>query len=379
MVYVVVFTVILSKGYQAHDSLVATTMLKVKGSAHLGDDSTGDLVVYDEYDLVVPPLQPDSLFIATSFLTTPNQTRGICPGNLPMPNPDDGSGEICNCTKYQGDVAQCCEYGQHTENGMKLGYCYAGSLYCALAAWCPLESQTTTPPVLPQVRNWTVFDRVDLRYPNFDLTKSNTGSVLISGLNLFSVDQIIRYAGWHYENVSAKGMIVLSTFQYNCDLDKGIDKCDPDISWIRVDPTAPTAISKGFNYRYTIQYRDPETGTLYRDLWKVYGINIVYQIYGVGGKFDVMVLTITLGSGLALVGIATVICDIIMQYFLPNKESYIHEKYQKVAARFDQQQDSAGEYLVAAESKNMDSLIQNDYQTTTNGIGIEEQREGHRT
>jgi len=56
-----------------------------------------------------------------------------------------------------------------------------------------------------------------------------------------------------------------------------------------------------------------------------------------------------LGSGLALVGIATVICDIIMQYLLPNKESYVHEKYQKVA-RFDNPNDTAGEYLIAGQS-----------------------------
>jgi len=328
--YVIIYTVIVAKGYQEYDILVGSTMLKVKGSAHTGP--LANPVVYDEYDLVQPPLQPNALFITTSFQNTQSQTRGTCEGNLPDGN--DGTwatGEVCNCSFFKGDVTLCCYNVQQTENGMKTGVCGPNG-YCLLDAWCPLENQTYTPPStdLLDVQNWTIFSRVDIRFPNFGISKSNTKNVLIPNQNLFAIGDICIAAGTTFAAVKARGAIILGSFVYNCDLNKNVDDCNPAITWIRIDPTEPDALSKGFNYRYTTMFRDPTTQIAYRDLWKAYGVSIVYQVYGKGGKFSIVSLTMTLGSGLALLGVATAICDIIMQYILPNHESYYQEKYQEV-------------------------------------------------
>jgi len=215
---------------------------------------------------------------------------------------------------------------------MKTGVCGPNG-YCILDAWCPLENQSYVPPStdLLDVMNWTIFSRVDIRFPNFGLSRSNTKNALIPGNNLFSVDDIVTAAGTTFQAIKARGAIVVGTFVFNCDLNKGIGNCNPEISWIRIDPTASDAISKGFNYRYITAFRDPVTGIAYRDLWKVYGVSIVYQVYGQGGRFNFVSLTVTLGSGIAFLGIATLICDIIMQYFLPEKVSYQNEKYQMVS------------------------------------------------
>jgi len=215
---------------------------------------------------------------------------------------------------------------------MKTGNCGTDGIHCEMEAWCPLENQTYTPPAadLSDVRNWTIFSRVDIRFPNFDVTKSNTGNQLINGTNLFAVQDIVGSAGASFDAVKARGAIFVGTFVYNCDLNEGVDQCNPVISWLRIDPTAPDALSKGFNYRYSTMFRDPASQLSYRDLWKVYGVSIVYQVYGKAGRFNFVNLTVTLGAGLALVGMATVICDLIMQYLLPNKDDYVNEKYQTV-------------------------------------------------
>jgi hypothetical protein len=59
-IYVIGYTIIIDKGYQFQEPLVANTMIKMKGSAH-----TKDFRVLDSYDLVIPPILPDAVFVGS--------------------------------------------------------------------------------------------------------------------------------------------------------------------------------------------------------------------------------------------------------------------------------------------------------------------------
>lgn len=68
---------------------------------------------------------------------------------------------------------------------------------------------------------------------------------------------------------------------YDCNLDQDISKCIPKMSVFRVDDPE-SKISSGFNYRFTRWYNDGSTKT--RDLIKVYGVRMMFNVYGVGRK-----------------------------------------------------------------------------------------------
>ena len=93
--YVVGYTVIYSKGYQATGDVSGTTVVKIKGSGAIGNDTVG-LQPLDAMDLVVPSTEADAFFVTTAINTTPNQTQTTCDGDddSPMCTADDAS----NCT-----------------------------------------------------------------------------------------------------------------------------------------------------------------------------------------------------------------------------------------------------------------------------------------
>jgi hypothetical protein len=140
LVYVIVFSIVKSKGYQEYDTLSGGISVKMKGAA-LGADG----LVYDSNDLgtclssltllrfitvhdmviiiiiVRPATESNAFFATTSFIHTANQTRGNCTGN-------DASTESCPCTA-----------GKYTNNGVQTGQCDSGFKFCIVQAWCPTE------------------------------------------------------------------------------------------------------------------------------------------------------------------------------------------------------------------------------------------------
>ena len=113
--------------------------------------------------------------------------------------------------------------------------------------------------------------------------------------------------------IKNNGTIILFEMYFDCDLDAGeLQDCKPEFRFQRLD--TDKSWSKGYNYRYVDKYYvpNPKLAGSYvhmRDLVKVFGIRFVFKASGIGRKFDFQVLTVSLGSGLGLLGIATIISD----------------------------------------------------------------------
>ncbi|VDP15862.1 unnamed protein product [Schistosoma margrebowiei] len=74
-----------------------------------------------------------------------------------------------------------------------------------------------------------------------------------------------------------------------------------------------------------------ENGTNYRDLIKAYGIRFVIHVSGEAGKFHLLPLTMNIGSGLALLGLAPTVCDIIALNLLRSRDIYQRAKFETIA------------------------------------------------
>uniref|UniRef100_A0A4X2K1G2 ATP receptor n=1 Tax=Vombatus ursinus TaxID=29139 RepID=A0A4X2K1G2_VOMUR len=86
--------------------------------------------------------------------------------------------------------------------------------------------------------------------------------------------------------------------------------------------------------RFAKYYKDAN-GTEVRTLIKAYGIRFDVIIFGKAGKFNIIPTMINIGSGLALLGVATVLCDIIVLYLM-KKRFYYREKKYKYVEDYDQ-------------------------------------------
>ena len=164
-----------------------------------------------------------------------------------------------------------------------------------------------------------------------------------------------------YDDVAATGADVQMNIYFDCDLDRGIEACAPKVPFevIRVD-TANSSLSRGYNVRWLSaaksawtpsagMTRDPGGET--RALVKAAGPRIRVQITGQGRRFDLGRMTTTLGAGLALVGLATAVVDVLLLYVLPLRQTYAALKYTVYGSDEEDRDRSEIEPLVSDEDE----------------------------
>ena len=351
--YVVGFTLVAKKGYQATVPAVGSIALKVKGIASRpsppGSNAPPEL--WDASDLTV--YDATSVFVATNIMRT-EQARGVCPGTH--------EDEACALPsgRHEGEASTECREGAVSRSGAQTGRCVPALFSlgdeemtrgaCEVRGWCPGEPDADALAPLENVGNFTVFLRTDVRFPGmrdkfgrtFDVTNAN-GTEPTRGWNLFTLDEILTMGGVRYEDVKATGADLQMNIYYDCDLDNALEACTPRMPFevMRID-TADSSLSHGYNARWlsAVKGDGPKAskGTKFdenadtRALVKASGPRIRVSITGVGRRFDLEQLTTVVGAGVALMGVATAVVDVLLLYVLPKRAKYFGLKYQTYGA-----------------------------------------------
>ena len=318
-IYVVIYVIIIEKGYNGSSPIEGYTYTKLKGSS-LQNDTYGNILVWDATDIVNPPMESDAIFVTTNSLVTYNQSRGLYPDTAtPCP----------------------CEKGVTLEHGVETGTCTNvtdSESYCQIYGWGPVEDDITaaSTTVLNSVQNFTMFVRCSVVFSRYKIRDDNLlGGNLTMGYNEFYVSDFIKNAGSTWDDVATTGAIIATTISWNCEFNPWSPDCEPQFKFFRLDQS--NSFSPGFNYRYGHYYylpnqNDTTQATQYRDLFKVYGVRIVFLLAGQGHKFSIIPLMLNLASGLALLTIATIISDVLTLYILPNSKRYRSAKIKAVEA-----------------------------------------------
>lgn len=307
-------------------AMIGSTMMKTKGNAYFLNSTTGQKEIWDAIDVVIPPMEKGASFITTNFLATPQQQRGVC-------NSND------KCTSH----ADCVGPSPNVDSGgIRTGNCTDG--HCQVIAWCPVEADLSgryTKNYLTGVENFTTFIRVSITFPAYNIV-TDSGSTLVEGKNLFTTTELLQKAGIKFSDVQQLGALVGISYDYDCNLDVNIKKCQPLVTYARIDDPN-SKFSTGFNYRYADHYRLPATTAggaqefvEHRDLYKVYGVRFVVLVSGAGRGFDIKPLATNLGSGLAMLSVAAVIADLLLVYVLPKKEIYKKVKVKEMDKFIDE-------------------------------------------
>ncbi|KAH9525651.1 P2X purinoceptor 4, partial [Bulinus truncatus] len=79
--------------------------------------------------------------------------------------------------------------------------------------------------------------------------------------------------------------------------------------------------------------KENDTFQQYRNLYKATGIIFVVTIQGKAGKFNAIPLILNFSSGLALLTICTVFCDVLVLYLLKARNYYREYKYLQVEGK----------------------------------------------
>jgi len=326
LAYVVGYTVIAQKGYQIADEVAGTTGVKIKGSASIGNDTDftdiTTLIPLDAMDLVRPPMEENAFFLTTAMTVTPNQTRGICDGNI---------NEAPECTPQ--DTSACTEelYSWDSQ-GLYTGECGSNNR-CQVYTWCPPEDDTQF-DLINNVGEFTVFVKIDVAFDRWNITLSNTNDINgdghpVFGYNMFKINDLLSAATeglvTDINSIAEEGAIIMVSSLWYCDLDYSEEFCEPRYEFNRIDGV-PNTITTGFNYR-TVSY---DMTKQHRLLEKLHGLRVVFIVEGQGKKFNLVALSTTFGAGLAYLGIATLITDVILERFLKRSDQYVKVKHREV-------------------------------------------------
>lgn len=68
----------------------------------------------------------------------------------------------------------------------------------------------------------------------------------------------------------------------------------------------------------------------FRTLTKAFGLRFIISVSGQAGRFDVITLSLNIGSLIGILGLATFICDIVALYVHRQSDVYRQQKFQDV-------------------------------------------------
>ncbi|NWI54774.1 P2RX4 protein, partial [Calyptomena viridis] len=321
------------KGYQETDSVVSSVTTKVKGVT-LTNTSTLGTRIWDVAYYVIPPQGENTVFVMTNVILTLNQSQGCCPEF-----PDDKT----ECTVKSSCVPG---YVSTQSNGIQTGECVPYNSHiktCEVFAWCPVEddSHVPKPAFLREAENFTLLVKNDIWYHKFNLSNGTTPyqSFLFSS-TLFSASSWLSQPGGR---VSLILLICSHPFSLSfacgppcaekplCAGPSHAAAPSPALSRLP-GPLQPPAHLSPLTYLFSrfAKYYNNSDDTESWMLVKAYGIYFHIIVFGKAGKFDVIPTMINIGSGLALFGVATVLCDIVVLYCMKKRYYYREKKYKYV-------------------------------------------------
>lgn len=356
IVYVAIVSIYLNKTYQAYDTALSSVATKIKGiGATCNDPNQTDLFscaqteiqTWDTADFTVPVLENNAFFLITNRYDAPLQVQGSCN--------EDPQSKIIACSNGCNNYLL-----NQTRNGVINGECNTTNNNCLVTAWCPVELQSEedlasnltmfyykrlsqTPTFTIYVKNRILFPVFNYEFTNnpggafacvFDPTNPSTSNCII-----FTVNYMAQQAGMSASDIQAmiaQGALLACQISWNCDLDQSTTSCTPTYKFIRLDP--PT--DPGFNFRtvsYAQEMANDSSSTVYRSVSKVFGLRMVFIVDGIAGKFSVVALFVAIGSGLGLLGVATLLGDFLVLYILPGKAYYTGKKFEIIneESRYD--------------------------------------------
>ncbi|PAA66870.1 hypothetical protein BOX15_Mlig014818g1 [Macrostomum lignano] len=344
--YVIGWVMLREKGYQSFETVVSGVTTKLKGLEYTNFTeipSIGDRI-WDVADWAVPPQMNSAFFVTTNVVITKNQSQTTC-------EEDKDNKWHAKCSSD----SDCIKGHVHGLGwGVRTGRCLnstreEGLRICEIYGWCPTE-QDVLPLgegkiLMTRVQNFTVLIKNSVEFPKFGVKRrnilSNMGKNYLRGCNyrpdhemdkycpIFRLGDIIKY-GQAISPETAKqvwitGGMVAIDIHWECNFDYDEEECKPDYKFRNLEDGH---VGRGWNFRHAYHY--VEDGVHRRTLVKAYGIQFFISVTGRGGKFDVLNFTMNLGSGLALLTLATVLCDIIVLNIMRKRKKYRQAKIDKV-------------------------------------------------
>ncbi|UJR10316.1 hypothetical protein I4U23_014522 [Adineta vaga] len=304
LVYSVLYLLLYEKGYQKQDTaIISSTTLKVKGIGFIRSQHNKTIII----DVAEARCKTDEDCVNKAVSS---KASGRWTGRCLIPPTMNIFNKTSNSTKQS------------------LGLCeYAG--------WCPPENDEVDSMYVNEFLNFTIFIKNFIEFPIFRVKHKNMVDNLKACVfhpqfspdcPIFSLGYILNQA----ENDSEEralmlryGGVVSVKLDWDCNLDRDVKLCKPEYTFVRLDvPFRDKPFSRGFNFRYASQWK--YLGSTQRTLTKAYGLRLIIAVSGKAGKFDLITLSLNIGSSVGIFGLAIVFCNILLYL---SKQSRTYQRH----------------------------------------------------
>ncbi|XP_058253487.1 P2X purinoceptor 3a [Hemibagrus wyckioides] len=323
IIYFVGWVFIHEKAYQVNDTGMETAvMTKVKGFGFYNNS------LMDVADYVMPKQGSAVFCIITRMVVTPNQRQMKCPE----------ADKKFNCST---DVDCKKHMSSNLASGKITGNCITEAKQCEIIGWCPAENDSVYSKPMEQVEDFTIFIKNSIRFPRFNVTRGNVPENMslsctydpVNNLDcpIFRVSDVLRYAGENFTKISDDGGEIGINIAWICNLDLHVNNCKPNYTFTRLDSAFKgSSATKGYNFRFAKYFKSAD-GEDYRTLHKAFAIRFDIIVSGNAGKFHLIPTVINVVAACTSVGLATVLCDIILLNFLKGAKQYKAKKFEEVS------------------------------------------------
>lgn len=307
--YVVGYVFIADRGYLEPEAAQGVMVNHMSGDA-VGVSSgkkSGDRY-FSADEITYPGLERGNVFVATKIIIT-QQKRGVCEDpNMYCRSADD-------CSKDVG--AEC------TSNRL-----------CKEPSWCStlMDGEPASEVYKLDTANEVILVKSAIQFKLLQPTKlfhEEMTPVMYPkpGFNAISLRQILLECNppVRYEEVAELGAAIEVQWVWNCNVD--FPTCEKQMVARRLD-VAFDAEKIGFNFGWPFYNgEDMTVNGEERELRQMYGIRLYFRTVGTGQKVSMSIIIFKMSTGLALVGFAPIIADLMMLNCFKLSKKYAARKY----------------------------------------------------
>ncbi|KER34270.1 ATP P2X receptor [Opisthorchis viverrini] len=382
--YFLIFVMWCNKSYQRTDTALSGVMTKVRG---VGTVATGigdlPLWVIDEAEFTLQPVQKSGFFIITRIIGYTTQHYGYC---AEARNLEDAFCEHdSHCVSGHIGGQSIRSPADYLPDGWKLdveadahgiftGNCRQATESCEIYGWCPvqedldslycgayipepdqstvgcndsiLQSTMSNEIVngcmfkpISEVLNYTVFIKNAIEFPYFKKASQN----ILKWMNEtylntclynpkhekdrfcpnFRIKDMLDLSGGNAYRLLRHGGVIAITIEWNCDLDLPIERCLPRYNFHQLDGSDDGLYDHKSNIEgLSMEIRRPLSKNS-RLFSRVNGIQFWVIVDGEAARFNLFIFTMSFGSNLALLGLASIICDYLLFHCTRDGKRYI--------------------------------------------------------
>ncbi|THD26064.1 P2X purinoceptor 4 [Fasciola hepatica] len=384
ILYFFIFAMWWEKAYQRFDRALSGVRFEVNGMVYtriLGNNKNPDIVL-DSADYFIVPNEVNGFFLMTRLSAMTVQQLGECAEARDVEDARCFEDRHCRAGYIGGQSLLSPTRELPTDwitdidadaHGIFTGECRKSTKTCEIFGWCPVQEDLDTLHAGSFKRNQTRHREDDTRETEFDVFEPLYGilnlTISIQNMIEFPLFKVSRYnilpwmtreyllsctyrpndrrdrycpnfrirdvfflAGANAHRITRHGGVIAITIDWKCNLDVSLEFCQPRYGFLHLDGKESVQFDElgpgegwcmnfarrlGNSLPFRSGAEEPK-----RLLYKVNGIKFLIRVTGEAGKFNLFVFTMSFGSNLALLSLATIICDFILFHFTKKRTLY---------------------------------------------------------